>query len=67
MNPSPEHPGNPAWQTFSDWKKLKEPKNIKVIKSEEETMQEQYERFGLVQEGATGWEMPLKHKMPDGV
>ncbi|KAI9268690.1 hypothetical protein BY458DRAFT_511170 [Sporodiniella umbellata] len=54
MKPSPEHPGNPKWQTFTDWKKEREPSNIKVIKSEQETMQEQFKRFNLVQD-ASGW------------
>ncbi|KAG0743726.1 hypothetical protein G6F57_009826 [Rhizopus arrhizus] len=55
MNAAPEHPGNPTWQTFSEWKKLKTPKDIRLIKSEKETLQEQFERFNLVDEGGAGW------------
>lgn len=52
---SPEHPGNPIWETFAEWKKLKPPKNIRLVKSEQETLKEQFERFNLVDEGGAGW------------
>lgn len=52
---SPEHPGNPIWETFAEWKKLKPPKNIRLVKSEQEILKEQFERFNLVDEGGAGW------------
>ncbi|KAI7893603.1 uncharacterized protein EV154DRAFT_416559 [Mucor mucedo] len=49
MNP-PEHPGNPKWQVFNDWVKIKPSQSIDYKKNQEETIEESFERFGLEQE-----------------
>ncbi|KAI9331976.1 hypothetical protein BD770DRAFT_403335 [Pilaira anomala] len=46
----PQHPGNPKWQTKSEWLKMKPSTSVEYIKNEAETLEESYERFGLTQE-----------------
>jgi hypothetical protein len=54
-NSSPEHPGEPKWQTYSEWVKTKTPQSIDYKRSAEESREEQFERFKLVDEGGAGW------------
>lgn len=51
----PEHPGQPQWQTFSEWNKMKAPQSIEVVMSKEESQKEAFERFGLSDEQGGGW------------
>ncbi|KAG2213080.1 hypothetical protein INT47_011229 [Mucor saturninus] len=53
MNP-PEHPGNPKWQVFNDWVKIKPSQSVDYKKNQEETIEESFERFGLEQDGDWG-------------
>ncbi|KAI8975715.1 hypothetical protein BDF20DRAFT_880276 [Mycotypha africana] len=53
--PSPEHPGNPKWEKFHAWNTMKQPKSIQYVKTQEESLQEAFERFGLTPEDGSGW------------
>lgn len=46
----PKHPGNPKWQSYIEWIKLKPPQSIDYKKNKDETLEETFERFGLKQE-----------------
>ncbi|KAG2209399.1 hypothetical protein INT46_009531 [Mucor plumbeus] len=52
---APEHPGQPKWQTFKEWNTMRKPTSIKVIKSAQETREEQFAKFGLQDEDGNGW------------
>ncbi|CEP16837.1 hypothetical protein [Parasitella parasitica] len=54
MDP-PQHPGEPKWQSFKEWNTMKTPTSIQVVKSAQETREEQLARFGLTDEGGQGW------------
>jgi hypothetical protein len=51
----PEHPGKPKWQSFTEWNKMKAPQSVQIVKSEQETQEETFEKFGLIDEGGQGW------------
>ncbi|CAO3610334.1 unnamed protein product [Mucor hiemalis] len=55
MSTPPEHPGNPKWQSYNDWIKEKTPTLVDYKATVEETREEQFERFGLTDEGGNGW------------
>ncbi|KAI8644901.1 hypothetical protein BD408DRAFT_412682 [Parasitella parasitica] len=54
MDP-PEHPGQPKWQTFKEWNTMRTPTSIQIVKSAQETRDEQLAKFGLTDEGGNGW------------
>ncbi|KAI7903887.1 uncharacterized protein BX663DRAFT_505568 [Cokeromyces recurvatus] len=51
----PTHPAQPQWQTFREWNTMKTPQSFEVVKTEHETQEELFERFGLTEENGEGW------------
>lgn len=52
---SPEHPGQPKWQSFKEWNTMRQPSSFQVIKTAQESREELLAKFGLQDDNGSGW------------